>query len=104
MMAQSVSSDWGLNPGLSDSLPDSGPRQQVASPTAGPTPPEDGGFGTTVHSLGCKARCSYFWGSRKSSQVRGRAVIRPLALPIHRLPTQSQFSAKHLALLCFPLP
>ena len=29
---------WGLNPGLSDSLPGSGPRQQVASITAGPHP------------------------------------------------------------------
>ena len=67
-----------------------------------PTPPEDGGSGTTVQSLGCKARCSYFWGSRKSSQVRGRAVICPLALPIHRLPTQSQFSAEHWLFFAFP--
>lgn len=38
MTAQLVSSDWGLHPGLSDSLPGSGPLQQVASTTTGPHP------------------------------------------------------------------
>lgn len=47
------SRDQGLNPGLPDSLPGSGPPWRVASTNAVPTPPENGASEATVQSLGC---------------------------------------------------
>lgn len=57
----------------------------------------------TVRSLICSNVLASGW-NRKSSQVKGRAVIHPPIPPVHRLPTLLTFSAKPSAFLCLSLP
>lgn len=57
----------------------------------------------TVRSLICSNVLASGW-SRKSSQVKGRAVIHPPIPPVHCLPTLLTFSAKPSAFLCLSLP
>lgn len=61
--------------------------------------PGNGACAAAVQSLSCREESLASGWSGKGSQVRGRAVIHLLTLPVHCLPTWLQFSAKPSAFL-----